>query len=276
MFAMIKTEFQKIKRYHILLIGLIGMACSPLLQYLSQLVMNEELRNPHFNFAALIDNTIWGNTQIFMPVLFTLTAGYLINREYTDDTLKNILTVPVSWRRFLCGKLVSMGILAVLFGIYSLIVTALISALAHLPDIRFAVFLRALPQMTALSVCVYIVVLPLIAFCSRKPGLFMSGSVVSFLAGYCVLFFKEGLLRNIYPFSAALTVIGFDTADYAGTSETGSMPLALLSLGTTLLISAILILTGRTPETAQKKKPSKKSGASYRPAQRARRAASKF
>lgn len=276
MFAIIKTEFQKIKRYHILLIGLIGMACSPLLQYFSQLMMNEELRNPHYNFAALVDNTIWGNTQVFMPVLFTLTAGYLINREYTDDTLKNILTVPVSWRKFLCGKLVSMGILAVLFGIYSLIVTVIISVLTKLPDISFYVFLRALPQMTTLSVCVYIAVLPLIALCSRKPGLFMSGSVVSFLAGYCVLFFKEGLLRNIYPFSAALTVIGFDTSDYAGTSETGSMPLALLSLVTMLLIGAILILTGRPPETAQKKKPSKKAGASYRPAQRERRAAGKY
>lgn len=260
MFTIIKTEFQKIKRYHILLIGLVGMVCSPLLQYLSQLIINEELRDPHYNFASLIDNTIWGNTQIFMPVLFTLTAGYLINREHTDDTLKNILTVPVSYRRFLCGKLLSVGILAVLFGIYSLIVTAVISALAHLPDISFAVFVKALPQMAALSVCVYIVVLPVITFCSRKPGLFMTGSVVSFLAGYCVLFFKQGLLRNIYPFSAALTVIGFDTSGYAGTSEKGSMPLALLSLGAMLLLSGVLILTAKAPENAKKKKSAKRGG----------------
>ena len=75
MITLIKTEFQKIKRYHILLIGMIGMTCSPLLQFLSQLIINEELRDPHYNFAALIKNTIWGNTQIFMPVLFTLTVG---------------------------------------------------------------------------------------------------------------------------------------------------------------------------------------------------------
>ena len=250
MITLIKTEFQKIKRYHILLIGMIGMTCSPLLQFLSQLIINEELRDPHYNFAALIKNTIWGNTQIFMPLLFTLTAGYPINREHTDDTLKYILTVPVSYRRFLCGKLLSVGILSVLFGIYSLIVAAVTSVLAHLPDIRFAVFMRALPQMAVLSVCVYIVVLPIITFCSRKPGLFMTGSVVSFLAGYCVLFFKQGLLRNIYPFSAALTVIGFDTSDYAGTAQKGSMPLALLSLAAILLISAILILTAEAPKGA--------------------------
>ena len=131
MFAIIKTEFLKIKRYHILLIGLIGMFCSPLLQLFSQMAMNEELRNPDYNFAALTDSVIWGNTQIFMPVLFTLTGGYLINREYTDDTLKNILTVPISFRKFLAGKLTAIGILSVLFGIYSLIVTLVVSFFAQ-------------------------------------------------------------------------------------------------------------------------------------------------
>lgn len=271
MIALIKTEFLKIKRYHILLIGMIGMICSPLLQYLSQLMLNEELRDAHYNFAALIDNTIWGNTQIFMPVLFTLTGGYLINREYTDDTLKNILTVPVSYRRFLCGKLASMGILAVVFGILSLFAAVIISALTHLPGIRFAVFMGTLPRMIALSVCVYIIVLPLIALCSRRSGLFMTGSVVSFLAGYCVLFFKQGLLRNIYPFSAALTMIGFDTSNYSGTAEKGSIPLALLSLGTMLLIGAVLIITAKAPQTIPKKKTAKKAGAARRHAQRERR-----
>lgn len=275
MIALIKTEFLKIRRYHILLIGMISMICSPLLQYLSQLMLNEELRDAHYNFAALIDNTIWGNTQIFMPVLFTLTGGYLINREYTDDTLKNILTVPVSYRKFLCGKLTSMGILAVIFGILSLFAAVIISALVHLPGIRFAVFMDALPRMIALSVCVYIIVLPLITLCSRRRGLFMTGSVVSFLAGYCVLFFKQGLLRNIYPFSAALTVIGFDTSDYSGTAEKGSMPLAILSLGTMLLIGAALIIIAKAPENMPKKKTGKKTGASYRSAQRERRNAGK-
>lgn len=270
MITLIQTEFQKIKRYHILLVGMIGMLCSPLLQFFSQLIINEELRDHHYNFAALIDNTIWGNTQIFMPVLFTLTGGYLINRKYTDDTLKNILAIPASYRRFLCGKLASMGILAVLYGIYSLAAAVVISALAHLPDMRFVIFMKALPRMMALSVCIYVVVLPVITFCSRKPGLFMTGSVVSFLAGYCVLFFKQGLLRKLYPFSAALTLIGFDTADYAGTSETGSIPLALLSLSAVFLINAVLVLTARPPRTVPKKKAGKKSGLSYRPAQRER------
>ena len=250
MFAIIKTEFLKIKRYHILLIGLIGMFCSPLLQLFSQMAMNEELRNPDYNFAALTDSVIWGNTQIFMPVLFTLTGGYLINREYTDDTLKNILTVPISFRKFLAGKLTAIGILSVLFGIY------------NAPDFFYGL-LRVIP----LSALIYIIVLPVITLCSRKPGLFMTGSMISFLAGYSVLFFKRGLLRHLYPFSAALTLIGFDTSSYTRAPEKGSLPLAILSLSFMLLAAVLLVCTSKVPEAAGKQKRAKKH-ASLRPAQR--------
>lgn len=269
MFAIIKTEFQKIKRYHILLIGLIGMFCSPLLQLFSQMAMNEELRNPNFHFASLIDAVIWGNTQIFMPVLFTLTGGYLINREYTDDTLKNILTVPVSFRKFLAGKLAAIGILSILFGVYSLIVTWIVSVFARLPGINAADFLYGLLRMILLSVLIYVIVLPIIAFGSRKPGLFMMDTVLSFIAGYCVLFFKRGLLRDIYPFTAALTLIGFDTSSYIGAPDKGSLPLAVLSLGCMLFVSVILVCTAKVPEAAGKRKTSKKHTGSLRPAQRA-------
>ncbi len=267
MFAIIKTEFLKIKRYHILLIGLIGMFCSPLLQLFSQMAMNEELRNPDYNFAALTDSVIWGNTQIFMPVLFTLTGGYLINRESTDDTLKNILTVPISFRKFLAGKLTAIGILSVLFGIYSLIVTLVVSFFAGLPGINAPDFFYGLLRVIPLSALIYIIVLPVITLCSRKPGLFMTGSMISFLAGYSVLFFKRGLLRHLYPFSAALTLIGFDTSSYTRAPEKGSLPLAILSLSFMLLAAVLLVCTSKVPEAAGKQKRAKKH-ASFRPAQR--------
>lgn len=268
MLSVIKTEFQKIKRYHILLIGIIGMACSPLLQLFSQAAMSEEYKNPHFDFEALVNATIWGNATIFMPVLITLIGGYLINREYVDDTLKNVLLVPFSFRRFLTGKLAVIGLLAVIMGVYSVVVTLIVGICAGLPDKTVLVLLRGLFQMTGLSVGVFIVVLPIIILCSQRQGSFMSGSVVAFIAGYCCMFFKEGLLREVYPFSAALTMIGFDTADWAGTEEKGNVLLGGLSLGVMLLISLLLLCTAKSPETANQKKKSRKGSILLRSAQR--------
>ena len=268
MLAIIKTEFWKIKRYHILLIAVIGMLCSPLLQLFSEAIMIEEARRPNFEFADLLEMTIWGNAQIFMPVIFTLIGGYLMNREYTDDTLKNILTVPVSFRKFLTGKLIAVGLLAVVLGVYSLVVTVIVSVCANLPGISASIMISGLFQMIGLSIGIYIVVLPIIGICSKKPGWFMGGALAAFITGYCVMFFKEGLLRNIYPFSAALTMIGFDTASYSGTSGKGSIPLAIVSLGGMLMISLLIIFLSKTPGEVKAKQ--KKKNGSLRPAQRGR------
>lgn len=273
MFAIIRTEFQKIKRYHILLIGILGMVCSPLLQLFSQAIVAEEFKNPHYDCGALLRSTIWGNATIFMPVIFTLTGGYLIDREYRDDTLKNILTVPISFRRFLAGKLAAMGIFSVLFGIFSFVITVVVAGCAGLSDMSGPVLAGGLLQMIGLSVGVYIVVLPIITICSRRPGFFMGGSVIAFILGYCCMFFKEGMLRDIYPFSAALTLIGFDTADFAGTSDRGSIPLGMASMGVMVLFALAFLWTSKAPEHVKKIRKKKSKGFSQRPAQRKRQKA---
>lgn len=268
MLSIIRTEFLKIKRYHILLVGIIGVACSPLLQLFSQAVMAEEYKNPHFDFAAFVDATIWGSATIFMPVLITLIGGYLINREYVDDTLKNILTVPFSFRRFLLGKLAAIGLMAVMMGVYGIVTTLIVGVCAGLSDISVPVLVRGTLQMTGLAVGVYIVVLPIIILCSQRQGRFMSGSMAAFIAGYCCMFFKEGLVRELYPFSAALTMIGFDTADWAGTNGKGNVLLGGLSLGLMLLISLLLLGIAKSPESADQGKGRRRGGILLRSAQR--------
>ena len=127
MLTEIKTEFAKLKRYHILLVAAVGMVCSPLLQLFSQAIMEDSAKSHAvLDLPGLLELTLWGNAQIFMPVLFTLVGGYLINREYVDDTLKNLLVVPRTFRKILLGKLAAMGLLALLMGAYSLVVTVVI------------------------------------------------------------------------------------------------------------------------------------------------------
>ena len=66
---------------------------------------------------------VWGNTQIFLPISLVMIGGWLIDREAAHDTLKNIMTIPISMPKLLGVKLLLIGILAVLLGIYSAGVT---------------------------------------------------------------------------------------------------------------------------------------------------------
>ena len=51
MLSIVLTEFQKIKRYHILLVGIIGMTLSPVLGIVTQNVAMEEAKNPNFDLG---------------------------------------------------------------------------------------------------------------------------------------------------------------------------------------------------------------------------------
>lgn len=268
MLSVVLTEFQKIKRYHILFIGIVGMTLSPVLGIVTQNVAIEEAKNPDFDLSALVSNTVWNNAAIFMPVIFTLIGGYLINREYTDGTLKNILVVPVSFSKLLAGKIAAVGLMSLILGLYSFVAAMIIGVFAGLRGMDFIAFIKGLFQMGGISICTYIAVLPMIALCGRMPGLYMGGSVIAFVLGYCSMFFKSGVLRNIYPFLASFTVIGFDTTSYIAAESKASFPLAIASLGTMLLISVLIISFSKTPGDTKAKY--KKKNISLRPAQRAR------
>ena len=42
MLAFITTEFQKLKRYSIILVGMLGVACSPIISIVMQKIMTDE------------------------------------------------------------------------------------------------------------------------------------------------------------------------------------------------------------------------------------------
>lgn len=254
MLGIIKTEFLKLKRFHILFIGLIGMTLPAILSVFTQTVATQEATIQKFDFSDLSNSTIWNSATIFMPVIFTLIGGYLINREYTDNTLKNILAIPVSFQHLLFGKLLAMGILSVLFGLYSYAITIVVGLLSGISGLSIAILFTGLLQMLGISVCTYIAVLPIIAVTSRRMGAFMGGIIVSFLFGYSAMFIKDVTMRSLYPILCGLTVMRFDTETFMNTSELGNLNLSILSLAVMLLITIIIVMLTNPPQIAYKSK----------------------
>lgn len=142
MWKMIQTEWWKLRRCQILLVGIVALALCPVAQYGTQLIVNPEIRDPNFDFVHLFANVVWGNTQVFLPISLVMIGGWLIDRENTHDTMKNLLTVPVSYPKLLGGKLAATALLSLLFGLYSAAVTVLTGMLAGLPGLTPGVILQ--------------------------------------------------------------------------------------------------------------------------------------
>lgn len=250
MLNLLKAEFMKLRRCQILLVGFVALALCPVAQYGSQLIVAPEYRSANYDFAHLFENIVWGNSQIFLPISLVMIGGWLIDRERADDTLKNIVTVPVAMPKLLGAKMLLMALVTLVFGLYSAFCGLVTGLAAGLPGLSAPLFLKSAAQITAAALTNYIVCMPLILLFGQMRRAYLGGSILAFFAGYSILFFKNGVLASAYPFSAALVVVGFDMSDYVGKTAARSMMLALCGLGLMLLLTALLLaLSGRQRET---------------------------
>lgn len=244
---LICTEFQKLKRYSIIPIGIIGASLSPFVSVVMQNVMSDDAKTVlNYTFPDLVNSTIWNNTTVFFPMIFAMMGGYIINREYTDNTLKSLLTVPVSFPRLLTGKLSTLGIISLLLGLYNALVTVLAGLICCRENMTFSAVLSGSAQIIAMALFTCIGEFPLTALCGRKQDAFRGGAVTAFLLGYFAIFLKSPLLRNLYPLSAGLSIIRFggegfvsDTAD--GYAATQNAFIGICVLLTMIALTAIIV-----------------------------------
>lgn len=253
MVRIIKTEFYKLKRYHILWAGVALMLLSVLLTLFTSMANDGSV----WDFAYLTEQVIKNNMSMIFPMCISLIAGYMISREQTDDTLKNILTVPVSFKRLLTGKLIVCGVLSVVFGLICSLFTVIAELIVGFPGFHFSLILQAVLQITAVNFFLYLAVLPIIIITSRKSSSFLIGVIVAFVYGYGGMFAAGNMtLANIYLITASLGMIHYRSYDAAVRWNTVT---CTVSLAIVVAISAVLILCMKEKEPKQVKKKAKKA-----------------
>ena len=77
------------------------------------------------------------NCTLFFPIIIALIAGYIITREYTDDTMKNILTIPIPYKQLLSGKLLILLLLTISFSLIGCVIALVINIIVGFPGVHF-------------------------------------------------------------------------------------------------------------------------------------------
>ena len=184
MLVLMKTEFWKLKRYHMVWAGVFLMLLSVLLTVFSTTAQDGSV----WTFSFFVEQVLKNNITTIFPMCIALITGYIISREGTDDTLKNILTVPLSFPALLAGKLAVCGLLSLFLGIVSTVFTVTASSLLGFPGGDLPAVIQAGLQITANCLFLYIAVLPIIAIAARIPNGHLIGAVVAFVYGYGGMF----------------------------------------------------------------------------------------
>lgn len=259
------TEWLKLRRCQILLVGVVALALCPVVQYGTQLIIDPALRDPDYDFPLLCANVVWGNTQLFLPLSLVMIGGWLIDRENAQDVTKNLLTVPLPPPALLGAKVLAVECLALLFGLYSCAATLAAGLAFGLAGVTLEAALPAFLQIVAAACTTGLVCLPLALVFGRLRGAYLAGAIATFFLGYSILFFKGGFLLSFYPFSAALILVGFDMQAYNGAVSPPQPALAAAGLLCTLAATALLLaFSGRWAARSARRAGGKKRGRARR------------
>ena len=170
--------------------------------------------------------------------------------------MKNILTVPISFKKLLTGKLIVCGVLSIIFGLICSLFTIIAERIVEFPGFEISLALKATLQITAVNFFLYLAVLPIIVLTCRRAGSFLVGVIIAFVYGYGGMFAAGNMtLANLYPITAGLGMVGYRSYDAAVNWNIGTCS---CSLGLVVVISAILISCMKGQEVVQTKKKVKK------------------
>lgn len=258
MFRMVKTEIWKLKRYHMIWAGVFLMLLSVLLTLFSTTALDGTV----WTFSFFAEQVIKNNVTMIFPMCIALIAGYIIAREGKDDTLKSIMTVPVSYSSLLWGKLLVCALLSLFFGLVSVASTVIADLMMGFPGLSAQSILQTFIQIILNCLFLYIAVMPVIAFAARIPSGHMVGTIIAFVYGYGGMFASgNATLANIYPVTASLGLINYRSYDSA---VHWNAFICLFSMIAALLLSAVFVFTakGNIPVKATKsrKKTTTKKG----------------
>ena len=196
MILLIKAELKKIKRMRITYVGYISILLSAVITSIQTFTMSDGT----VTFADFTDMYLYNNALLFYPFTIALIGGYIINREYVLDSLKNLLVIPVRWCDIVKAKVFILILLAVNFSLVSAILSGIICLVLKSPDLTIFLFFRTIFCFLILGISICVGILPIVLWFSKVRGKYIWGSILAALLGvnwhpvtYCFTFVSSRL-----------------------------------------------------------------------------------
>lgn len=181
-------EWMKLKRSKALIIGLSGSYIVPVFVLFNSIQRHLKYPGETIDLFGLYDGAIMFLMLLFAPLVMSVIATYIISREYSEKTLKTILAVPVSRKKFLAGKFCILFLATVLFMLISwfhilalAILCGFFTKVAQITITSAAFFLL---KMLFGAVLLYMSITPVVYLSIRNKG-FVTPFIAS--AAVCLL-----------------------------------------------------------------------------------------
>ncbi|WP_285848727.1 ABC transporter permease [Paenibacillus sp. MER TA 81-3] len=146
MVNLVYTELLKLKRAKMFMVSLIGAAAAPLMVFIGYLDYKAKKPDMPVLFSEAFSQTNLYVLLLIGTLLYGVITAYLFNREYVEDTLKNMLTIPVSKMSLIASKLVLLFIWILVLTLVAWGLTFILGWIGQYEGLNAAVLLQSLKQ----------------------------------------------------------------------------------------------------------------------------------
>lgn len=206
MLRLLKCEFIKLKRSKFLLIGILGTIIVPLFVYVKSIINYFTNSESIISIFSLYDDALMLLMLLFAPMVLTILGAWIISREYTDGTLKNIFAIPISPTIFICGKLIFFAILTFMFMLISwleiLVLALLCNCFIPMEQVNVSSFLFFLIKMLVGGILLFATQTPFIYFTIRTKG-FVAPLIFAAIIILINVVMSNSGIAGFYPWSAS-------------------------------------------------------------------------
>lgn len=200
------AEICKIKRMKMTYVAYIGILFSMIISSVQLLGRVQDA-----TFEQLASMFTYNNVLLVLPFCLSLIGGYIIDREYTQNTQKNLFTIPVRWSRVIKAKVLVAFSLSIWIGLFSNIVLILTGMVMNCSQIAITDIWKIVISNFISPVCVLVGTLPIILWFSKAKGKYLWGATLSLLLGVSGVFVANGRAVNWHPITYCFSFIQCDS-----------------------------------------------------------------
>ncbi|WP_291580311.1 ABC transporter permease [Clostridium sp. UBA6640] len=140
------TELLKLKRSNMFWVSIVGAIVTPFMCFIAYVMQKVKRPDIPIEFNKLFSDCNFYVILLIGVLLYGLIAAYLFNREYVENTLKNLLTIPVSRINLIVSKLVLLLIWIMVLTIISWVMTLIFGLIGPFEDLNTTILITSFKE----------------------------------------------------------------------------------------------------------------------------------
>jgi len=219
LFPLLYCEFLKLKRSKMFLISVLGAMVAPIMVFAGLIKAKISEPDKIITYLDMLEQTNLYVLLLFGVIVYGVIAAFLFSREYTENTLKLVLTVPVSKGAFLITKLLMLFLWMMILTAVAWVSTLVLSIVGNAAEFNVNVIIQSLEEYFLGSFLLYF---------SMSPFVFLTlwhKNLVSPIIAAATVVLGNVALANqdlavLFPWTSPYLIASGDIAKYHYSIET--------------------------------------------------------